>query len=230
LVTLKAVRRLGEADVVVYDALVRPEILAYSNPAAELIAAGKRGGQPSMRQEWITDVLIARAQAGARVVRLKGGDPYVFGRGGEEAAALTAAGVAWEVVPGITSAFAAPAAAGIAVTHRAVASSVAIVTGHEEPERPQSRMKWQALATGIDTLVVLMSMGNLAWIVDQLLTYGRPAATPAAVIQWGTTRDQRAVYAPLGGIVAAVAATGLRAPTTFVVGDVVGLCPQRAGA
>ena len=226
LLTLKALRRLREADVVVYDALVRPEVLDYAHPAAEMIAAGKRGGKPSAAQDWITDLLIEKARAGALVVRLKGGDPYVFGRGGEEAAALTQAGIAWEIVPGISAAIAAPAYAGIPVTHRAVASSVAFVTGHEDPSRPHTRIDWRALATGIDTVVFMMGIGRLPHIAEQLIAHGRPADTPTAVIHWGTTPEQVTLVAPLSEIAAEVERSGITPPAAFVVGEVVGLRDQ----
>src|SRR5262245_57315977 len=148
LLTIKGLRRLRAADVVVYDALANLELLRECHPGAELIDVGKRAGQHMREQESINALLIAKARAGLQVVRLKGGDPFVFGRGGEEAAALAAAGVPWEVVPGVTSAIGVPAYAGIPVTHRAVASSVAFITGHEDPGRAESRMRWRALAQG----------------------------------------------------------------------------------
>jgi uroporphyrin-III C-methyltransferase len=159
-------------------------------------------------------------------VRLKGGDPFVFGRGGEEAAALQAAGIAWEVVPGITSAIAVPAYAGIPVTHRACASSVAIVTGHEDPMREGSRINWPALATATDTLVFLMGIGRLAHIATQLIAHGRAPETPAAAIRWGTTAEQETVTGTLATIAEEVACAGLTAPATLVIGEVVRLREQ----
>ena len=226
LITVKGLRRLRAADVVVYDALLSEELLGEARPGAELIDAGKRAGEHRRTQEWINAVLIERARAGRQVVRLKGGDPFVFGRGGEEAAALAAAGIAWEVVPGVSSAIAVPAYAGIPITHRSAASSVAFVTGHEDPNRPETRINWHALAQGLDTLVFLMGVGRLAAIAEQLLAHGRPATTPAAVIRWGTTADQETVSGTLATIAADVERAGLRAPATLVVGEVVRLRDQ----
>jgi uroporphyrin-III C-methyltransferase len=226
LLTLKGLRRLRAADVVVYDALVNRELLCECRPGAELIDAGKRAGQIAHEQESINTLLIARAQASLQVVRLKGGDPFVFGRGGEEAAALAAAGVPWEAVPGVTSAIGVPAYAGIPVTHRALASSVAFITGHEDPDREESRLRWQALAQGIDTLVFLMAVGRLGEIATQLIAHGRPADTPAALIRWGTTPDQETVTGTLATIAADVARAGLTTPALLVVGEVVRLREQ----
>jgi uroporphyrin-III C-methyltransferase len=221
LITVKGLRRLRAADVVVYDALINDDLLCECRAGAELIYAGKRAGQHYASQASINALLIAKARAGLEVVRLKGGDPFVFGRGGEEALALAEAGVAWEVVPGVTSAIGVPAYAGIPVTHRAAASSVAFVTGHEDPTRPESRIRWQALAQGVDTLVFLMGVGRLASIAEQLITHGRPATTPAAVIRSGTTADQETVAGTLATIAADVERAGLAAPATLVVGEVV---------
>ncbi|HEU4322880.1 MAG TPA: uroporphyrinogen-III C-methyltransferase [Roseiflexaceae bacterium] len=226
LITAKGLRRLRAADVVVYDALVCAELLAECRADAELIDVGKRGGQPSPGQAAINALLVARARAGLLVVRLKGGDPFVFGRGGEEAASLQAAGVAWEVVPGVSSAVGVPAYAGIPVTHRTLASSVAFVTGHEDPDKPASRINWQALATGVDTLVFLMGVGRLHEIAAQLIAHGRSPDTPAAAIRWGTTPDQETVVASLATIADAVARAGLGSPATLVIGEVVRLREQ----
>src|SRR5215207_3896354 len=193
LLTLKGLRRLRAADVVVYDALVSVELLRECRADAELIYAGKRAGQHYRSQDEINALLIDKARAGLFVVRLKGGDPFVFGRGGEEAAVLAAARIAWEVVPGISSAVAVPAYAGIPVTDRATASSFAVITGHEDPDREESRLRWQALAQGIDTLIFLMAVGRLESIAAQLIAYGRAADTPAAVIRLGTTPEQQTV-------------------------------------
>jgi uroporphyrin-III C-methyltransferase len=228
LLTLKGLRRLRAADVVVYDALINDEILRECRSDAELIYVGKRAGQHYASQSAINALLIEKARAGLQVVRLKGGDPFVFGRGGEEAEALQAAGLAWEVVPGVTSAIGVPAYAGIPVTHRAVASSFAVVTGHEDPTRPESRLRWQALAQGIDTLVFLMGMGRLATICEQLIAHGRRADTPAAAIRWGTTVDQETVVGTLATIAADVARAGLGSPATLVIGEVVRLRGQLA--
>jgi uroporphyrin-III C-methyltransferase len=223
LITAKGLRRLRAADVVVYDALVNEALLRECRPDAELIYAGKRAQQHYRSQAEINTLLIEKARAGLQVVRLKGGDPFVFGRGGEEADALVAAGVAWEVVPGVTSAIAVPAYAGIPVTHRAAASSFAIITGHEDPERAETRLRWQALAKGIDTLIFLMGVGRLPTIAAQLIAYGRAPATPAAVIRHGTTPDQETITGTLATIADDVARAGLSAPATLIVGEVVGL-------
>jgi uroporphyrin-III C-methyltransferase len=223
LITVKGLRRLRAADVVVYDALANPELLDECRHDAELIDAGKRGGKHSRTQDWINAVLVEKASAGLRVVRLKGGDPFVFGRGGEEAEALAAAGIAWEVVPGVSSAIGAPAYAGIPVTHREVASSVAIVTGHEDPSRIETRINWQALAQGADTLVFLMGIGRLRTIAAQLTAHGRPFDTPAAVVRCGTLAEQATVVGTLATIADEVERVGLTAPATLVVGEVVRL-------
>jgi uroporphyrin-III C-methyltransferase len=223
LITVKGLRRLRAADVVVYDALVSAELLRECAPGAELIDAGKRAGRRSASQEAINALLVAHARAGRRVVRLKGGDPFVFGRGGEEAEALQAAGVAWEVIPGVSSAVGVPAYAGIPVTHRDYASSFAVLTGHEVPERGSLRTDWTTLARGVDTLVVLMGVGRLARIAEALVEHGRAPETPAAVIRWGTTPDQETVVGTLATIVDDVARAGIGSPATLVLGEVVRL-------
>jgi uroporphyrin-III C-methyltransferase len=226
LITVKGLRRLQAADVVLHDALIGPDLLSECRADAELIDAGKRASGRSLAQAVINELLIEHARAGRSVVRLKGGDPFIFGRGGEEAEALTAAAIPWEVVPGVSSAVAVPAYAGIPLTHRNHAASFAVVTGHEDPAREHSRIDWQALATGIDTLVFLMSTGRLTTICAQLIAHGRPASTPAAVIRWGTTEAQTTVVATLATIAAAVTEIGLTPPALLVVGEVVSLQAQ----
>lgn len=226
LISVKGLRRLRAAEVVVYDALVAPELLDECRPGVELIDVGKRAGQQSCAQAAITALLIAQAEAGRQVVRLKGGDPFLFGRGGEEALALQAAGIAWEVVPGVSAALAVPAMAGIPVTHRGMAASLAIVTGHTARGGHLPELDWGALATGVDTLVVLMGVGHLAEIAERLIAAGRAATTPTAVIRWGTTARQATVVATLATIAAEVARAGLGVPATLVVGEVVGLHAQ----
>src|SRR6266498_4909552 len=226
LLTLKGLRRLRAADVVIYDALVNDALLQECRAEAELIYAGKRAGQHYRSQDEINALLIEKAQAGLQVVRLKGGDPFVFGRGGEEAAALAAEGIAWGVVPGVTSAIGVPAYAGIPVTDRAAASSFAVITGHEDPDRETTRLRWQALAQGIDTLIFLMGVGRLESIAAQLIAHGRAADTPAAVIRQGTTPDQETVVGTLATIAADVERAGLTAPATLIVGEVVRLREQ----
>jgi uroporphyrin-III C-methyltransferase len=227
LLTLKAVELLGQADVVLVDRLVDPEVLRHVREGAEVIDVGKTswtGTAP--RQEEINAQLVAHAKQGKRVVRLKGGDPFVFGRGSEEAQALVAEGIAFEVVPGISSAIAAPAYAGIPVTARGITQDVCIVTGHLDPDDPASQVRWQALATGPGTLVILMGLDRLPLLTDGLIRYGRAAGTPAACIQQGTTSQQRVVVSTLAKLAEDVAAAGLKAPVATVIGDVVRLREQ----
>lgn len=223
LITVSGLERLRRADVVVYDRLAHPSLLDEAPVGAERVYVGKASADHAVAQEEIGRLLVERAQAGKRVVRLKGGDPFVFGRGGEEAEDLVAAGVAFDVVPGITSAVAAPAYAGIPLTHRDAASSFAVITGHEAPGKAASRIDWAALAAGADTLVFLMGRRALPEIAAQLIAEGRNPATPAAAIEWGTTPQQRTVTAPLCEIAAAADGAGLKPPTVIVVGDVVAL-------
>lgn len=223
LITVKGLRRLRAADVVVHDALIGLALLEECRPGAEIVDVGKRAGGPTRPQEWINRLLVERARRGLRVVRLKGGDPFVFGRGAEEAETLVAARVAWEVVPGVSSAVAVPAYAGIPLTHRAHAASFAVVTGHEPADRSESRLHWHALARGIDTLVFLMGVGRLAEIAARLIEAGRAAETPAAVVRWGTTVDQDTVVATLATIADAVVQARLEPPALLVVGKVVSL-------
>ena len=224
LLTLRAARMLAEADVVLTDRLVSPDVLEHVRPGADVVDVGKTswtGTAP--RQDEINGLLVAHAQAGRRVVRLKGGDPFVFGRGSEEAEALVAQGIRFEVVPGITSALAAPAYAGIPVTARGHTQDVCVVTGHLDPDDPASRVRWQALATGPGTLVILMGHDRLPLLTAGLVRYGRDPATPAACIERGTTAQQRVVVSTLAELAADVAAAGLRAPVATVVGEVVRL-------
>jgi uroporphyrin-III C-methyltransferase len=221
LMTVRGLNRLRRADVVVYDRLVDPSLLNEAPPAAELVFAGKARGFVALDQRAIEALLISRAQAGKQVVRLKGGDPYVFGRGGEEVAALVAAGIPVEVVPGVTAATSVPASAGIPVTHRDWSSSLTIVTGHEDPSKDEDNVDWNWLAASRGTLVILMGLTQLPRICERLLAGGRAANTPAAVISAGTRPDQRTVTAPLADLPTAVAAAQLVAPALVVVGDVV---------
>ncbi len=223
LITVAGLERLREAEVIVYDRLVSPRLLEHAKAGAELIFVGKEGGGPQWSQDDINNLLVERGSQGKTVVRLKGGDPFVFGRGGEEARALWAADVAFEVVPGVTSAVAVPAYAGIPVTHRGAASSFAIVTGHEDPEKEESALHWDRLATAVDTLVVLMGTKTLPEIVERLTAHGRPADTPTAVIQWGTTPNQRTVTGTLADIVTLTEEADLTSPAVAVVGEVVRL-------
>ncbi|MGB2695769.1 MAG: uroporphyrinogen-III C-methyltransferase [Dehalococcoidia bacterium] len=223
LITVAGVEALAAADVVVYDRLVNPRLLDLAPKDAQRVFVGKGPQSHTMSQDEINELLIARARQGKRVVRLKGGDPFVFGRGGEEAQALAAAGVPFDVVPGVTSAVAAAAYAGVPVTHRGLASSVAFVTGHEDPTKDERSVDWDKLATAVDTLVLMMGVGQLAQIAERLIAAGRDAATPAAVIEWGTLPRQRTVEGTLGDIAARAEAAGIGSPAITVVGDVVRL-------
>jgi len=222
LITVRGLDLLRRADVVVYDRLVNPKLLDEAPPTARLVFAGKACGAHTLSQREINALLIAEARAGRRVVRLKGGDAFVFGRGGEEALALAEAGVAFEVVPGVTSAVAVPAAAGIPLTHRGVASSFAVVTGHGEAGGAP-RVDWSRMAHGIDTLVVLMGLANLRAIAETLIAHGRDPATPAALIERGTTEAQRTIVTTLAELPDAAAAARLESPVVTVIGPVVSL-------
>ncbi len=197
LMTRRALELIAAADVIVHDRLIPAGALDGAREDAELIYAGKEGGGPSVSQDQIQQALLQHGAAGRLVVRLKGGDPFVFGRGGEEAEALRAAGIGFEVVPGVTAGVAAPAYAGIPVTHRDAASAVAFVTGHEDPDKPESALDWAALAAFPGTLVVYMGVRRLEAIAGRLIAGGRPGAEPAAVIERGTLPGQRVVSATL---------------------------------
>lgn len=225
LLTLKGKECLEQADVVLYDYLANPALLQHA-PRAQHLYVGRRGRGHYPAQEDITSLLIEHARAGKTVVRLKGGDPFVFGRGGEEAEAVAAAGLDFEVVPGVTAAVAVPAYAGIPVTHRTLASTVAFVTGHEDPNKPTSMLEWPKLATAHGTLVFLMGMKNLPAIVDTLMAEGRSRDTPVAVIRWGTRPQQKTVVGTLADIAARAEAAHMEPPTVIVVGDVVRMRAQ----
>jgi len=224
LLTLRGKALLSEAEVVIYDYLANPALLEWAKPAAQKIYVGKKGGTASVsHQEQIHRRMIEAAKAGRSVVRLKGGDPFIFGRGGEEVEALAAAGIPFEVVPGVTSAIAAPAYAGIPLTHRDCASTVTFVTGHEDPDKDAPLIHWGQPATASDTLVVLMGMGHLPGIVARMIAAGRAPDTPMALIRWGTHPHQETLVGTLGDMVARVAETGFKPPVVMVVGDVVKL-------
>lgn len=223
LFTLKGKALLEQADVVVYDALVSPPILGMVNPAAKLLPAGKRKGYHSLSQSEITQLLIAQAQHHKTVVRLKGGDPFVFGRGGEEMADLVAAGIAVEVVPGITAGVAVPAYAGIPVTHRELSSSVTFVTGHEAAGKYRPQVNWQAIAQSSETIVIYMGVHNLPNIVAALTGAGLGPETPVALIRWGTRPEQDELVATLGTVEDEMQATGFAAPAIAVIGNVVNM-------
>src|SRR5882724_7415921 len=219
LLPIRAQDVLSMADTVLYDGLVSDAILSLANPRAELISVSKRVGNTSLTQSEINDLMIRLARAGKLVVRLKCGDPFVFGRGAEEAQALAEAGILWEVIPGVSSGLAAPAYAGIPLTHRKAASSVAFVTGQEDPAKYPSKVDWAKLADSVDTIVVFMGLKQVENIANSLVSAGRPANTPAAVIESGTWRTQRTVTGTLANI--AELAADLESPALIVIGDVV---------
>ena len=223
LLTIKGKTLLEHADVVIYDALVSPEIIKIIPPTTEKINAGKRKDRHSLPQAETTELLRAKAEDNAIVVRLKGGDPFVFGRGGEEMADLVKAGVEVEVVPGITSGIAAPAYAGIPVTHRLYNSSVTFVTGHEATEKYRPEVNWQAVAQGAETIVIYMGVHNLPRIIPQLISGGMTLNTPIAMIRWGTRPDQEQLIGTLGTIVEQIAQADFKAPAIAVIGRVVDL-------
>lgn len=217
LLTLKAVRVMNEADVALVDDLVNPAVLVHLKPGARVIHVGKRGGCKSTPQAFIEKLLVAEAQAGHAVVRLKGGDPFVFGRGGEETAALDAAGIPWQIVSGITAGIAAPAAAGIPVTHREAGRGVAFVTGHTKED---AAVDWEALARSGLTLVIYMGIARCEDIVAALCAGGLRADLPAAVIQHATLPQQRVVATTLARLPADIRAHGIGSPAILVIGEV----------
>jgi len=222
LITVKAVECIGRSDVIVYDYLMGREILRHAREDARLIYVGKKGGDHTMSQERINQILVDEARAGNRVARIKGGDPFVFGRGGEEAQVLHRNGVPFEIIPGVTSAIAVPAYAGIPLTHRTITSTAAFVTGHEDPTKEGSDIDWEAIAS-IGTIVFLMGVKNLPTIVTKLMEKGRDPGTRVALIRWGTTPGQETLTGTLETIVALVEERRFRPPAIFVVGDVAGL-------
>jgi uroporphyrinogen III methyltransferase/synthase len=228
LVTRRALELIARADVIVYDRLVADELLREAKPDAELLYAGKRPGANSIAQGEINQLMIERARERKLVVRLKGGDPFVFGRGGEEAEALAQAEIRFEVVPGVTAGVAAPAYAGIPVTHRDRASAVAFVTGHEDPEKDGSAIDWAALAAFPGTLVFYMGVRNLGLIAKRLIEHGRASDEPAAVVERGSLPGQRTVVGPLSSIAGIASAEEMSAPAITVVGRVAALREQLA--
>ncbi|MEM9809054.1 MAG: uroporphyrinogen-III C-methyltransferase [Cyanobacteria bacterium P01_D01_bin.56] len=223
LLTLKAKGLLDHADVVIHDALVSPPILDMISPRAQVIDAGKRRGRHSMAQADITQLLIDQAKAHAVVVRLKGGDPFVFGRGGEEMMGLLEAGIDVEVVPGITAGIAAPAYAGIPVTHREYSSSVTFVTGHEAVGKYRPRVNWSAVAHGSETIVIYMGVHNLPNIVSELTAAGLSSETPIALVRWGTRPEHEELIGSLATIVQQVEEKQFQAPAIAIIGRVVDL-------
>jgi uroporphyrin-III C-methyltransferase len=223
LITVKGVACLKLADVVVYDRLVDESILNKARLGAEKVYVGKEASYHTLEQDIINQLLIQKAREGKMVVRLKGGDPFVLGRGGEEANSLAKHGIPFEIVPGVSSAVAVPAYAGIPVTHRGIASSFTVVTGHKASETGESHIAWDKLAQGADTLVILMGIGNLANLVGELIKNIKAPSTPVAVITEGTTPRQRCVIGTLQDIVEKVKSENLKPPSVVVIGDVVQL-------
>ncbi|MBU2489518.1 MAG: uroporphyrinogen-III C-methyltransferase [Proteobacteria bacterium] len=223
LITVKGLSCIKRADVVVYDYLAAPALLDHARPDAEIIYVGKKGGDHTLSQDGINRLLVEKASQGKTVARLKGGDPFIFGRGGEEAEVLAEAGLPFEIVPGVTSAIAAPAYAGIPLTHRRLTSTVTLVTGHENPDKEDSSIRWKELAAEGGTLVFLMGVKNLPDIARRLMEGGRPPETPAALVRWGTTARQRTVTATLSSIAETAEAAGMAAPAVLVVGGVVAM-------
>jgi uroporphyrinogen III methyltransferase/synthase len=223
LVTARALRRLREADVVLYDALVHPDLLEHARPDAELIFVGKRAGRPSERQARIDVRMVEAAQAGKTVARLKGGDPYLFGRGSEEAEALKAHGIPFEIVPGVPSPLAASAYAGISLSHRELASSIAYVTATESFEKDRTSHDWAKLANATQTLVIFMGMRKLPALMELLIEHGRSGDTPAAVVQWASLPKQRCVVGTVSDIARRAREAGIGLPALTIIGDVVTL-------
>jgi len=223
LLTVRARELLDQADVVVVDRLAPQAVLATLRPEVEVVDVGKSPHRHNATQEEINVILVDRARSGSLVVRLKGGDPYVFGRGGEEALACVAAGVPVEVVPGVTSAVAVPAAAGIPVTHRGITQDFAVVSGHLDPAAPGSSVDWEALACGPGTLVLLMAMACINVIAAELIKRGRPASTPVAVISSGTLSTQRVLISELHSVAEDVTREQFSPPAVIVIGEVVRL-------
>lgn len=222
LLTIKGKECLEKADVIIYDRLVNPALLCYANQAVELIYVGKSPDKHTLKQEEINLLLVKKAQKGKIVVRLKGGDPFVFGRGGEEAETLVEHNIPFEIVPGITSAIAVPAYAGIPVTHRDFTSTIGIITGNEDPDKEEANIDWDKI-TGFGTLVFLMGMANLSKIIDKLLDHGLTIETPIALIRWGTRPEQKTIVGNLGNILEKAERVKFKNPAIIIVGEVVSL-------
>jgi uroporphyrinogen III methyltransferase/synthase len=223
LMTVKGLACLKEADVVIYDYLANEQLLNSAKAGAEKIYVGKKGGDHTLPQEKINSLIVAKAGEGKVIVRLKGGDPFIFGRGGEEAEELAEAGLPFEIVPGVTSAIAAPAYAGIPLTHRSYTSTVAFITGHEDPTKEESQIAWDKIATGIGTLVFLMGVGNLSLIASELVKHGRSPETPVALIRWGTLPEQETYVGTLSTIGKVAEVQKVKPPVIILVGEVVAL-------
>lgn len=223
LMTVKGMKCLQRAEVVVYDFHLNAQVLNYISQAAEFIYAGKRGGHHTMTQDEINEALVEKAKEGKVVCRLKGGDPFIFGRGGEEAEALARNNIEFEVVPGVSSAVAAPAYAGIPLTHRLYSSSFAVVPGYEDITKEESAVDWAKLATGVGTLVILMAVKNIDLLVQKLIENGRNPETPVAIVRWGTRADQETLVSTLKDIVSEAKEREVRPPAVIIVGEVVRL-------
>jgi uroporphyrinogen III methyltransferase / synthase len=223
LLTIKARDLIAVADCIIYDYLVNPELLAYAPPYAELVYVGKHGKDYTWKQEEINRLLVEKAGKYKLVVRLKGGDPFIFGRGAEEAEALVDAGIEWEVVPGVSAGSAVAAYAGIPITHRGLSSSVAFVTGHEDPHKLRSSIHWEELAQSVDTLVFFMGIGRVNEISEQLILHGRSKETPVAVIRWGTYNFQETHISTLSDVANTIKSKAIESPALIVIGEVVRL-------
>ncbi|MCX8023416.1 MAG: uroporphyrinogen-III C-methyltransferase [Syntrophorhabdaceae bacterium] len=223
LITVRGLDLIKKADVIIYDHLASRELLNFANGKAEVIYVGKQASKHELPQDEINSLLVRKALEKDIVVRLKGGDPFIFGRGGEEVEVLYERGIDFEIVPGVTSAISVPAYAGIPLTHRDYASSVAFITGHEDASKTESTIRWEPLAKGPDTLVFLMGIGNLKYIKEKLIEGGRNPDTPSSIIQWGTTPEQRTITGALKDIDIKAKEAGVKPPGIFVVGDVVKL-------
>lgn len=223
LITVKGLECIKKADTIVYDRLANPRLLSFRKEDAELIFVGKGPDKHTLTQEEINQVLVREAEKGKTVARLKGGDPYVFGRGGEEAEVLKSREIPFEIVPGITSAIAVPAYAGIPVTHRDFTSTFTVITGHEDPTKEETNINWTRLASDPGTLIFLMGVGNLPKIVEKLTSNGKASDTPVALIRWGTRPEQQVVTGTLENIIAEVKKAGLTSPAIIIVGQVVTL-------
>ena len=223
LITVKGKECIQTADVIIYDYLAAPTLLKHAPPNAEMIYVGKKGGDHTLSQDKINALMVEKAKADLTICRLKGGDPFIFGRGGEEAEVLAAKGIPFEVVPGVTSAVAAAAYAGIPLTHRKLTATLAFITGHEDPHKEDSSIDWESLAGGIGTLVFFMGVKNLPEITQKLIANGKSPETPVALIRWGTTPSQKTVTGNLDNITERVKKAGLKAPAIIVVGEVVDL-------
>jgi uroporphyrinogen III methyltransferase/synthase len=223
LITVKGLACLQKADVVIYDYLANEQLLSSLKKGAEKIYVGKKGGNHTLSQEKISALMIEKAEEGKNVARLKGGDPFIFGRGGEEAEELAEAGIPFEIVPGVTSAIAVPAYAGIPLTHRDYTSTVAFITGHEDPTKEESKISWDKIATAAGTLVFLMGVGNLPLIATELVKNGRDPETPVALIRWGTLPEQETVVGKLSNIGEIALLKKIKPPVIILVGEVINL-------